>query len=458
MRRSLLVCLLLFPVLPCAAGEPRPFRFYKGVERDTPQEEAILAATFDNEVYADTRDGFPDLRVVDDRDDHVPYLVEKVTESRKHTVRETCSSRVVSLVEEEDNAIEIVVRLGDRAPAADGVTFLTPLADYERRVRVFGSSDGSDWTPLMTDGLIFDYSRYMDVDNREIRLPKNSYRQFKVVIDDVTDELESPWKELTRKFRGGQEDERIERTTVQRRPFRIDRIELWADVAREHFKSDKKADYPIAKFQVEQDAKEKRTIIDVRSGRQPLTGLSLETSSRNFSRRVVVQKPVPRGVSTDWVELGQATVSMVHFGNFHRERLKITFPEQRQEDYRIIIYNQDNPPLEITGVKAEGNVYRMVFLAVPGKTYRVYYGSESADKPSYDMATVLAPLRKGHQAVAGSLGVQLANPDFGEKPGFALRGLLGNRLILGAAICLMVVVLGWGLFRAARRVDAMPKE
>ena len=458
MVRVFVCCLLLLAGLPCAAGEPRPFHFYKGVQRAAPQEEAILAVTLDQEVYAETRDGLPDLRVVDEEDAQVPYLVERVTESRTHVVRATCSSRVASLVEKDDNAIEIVVRLGDRAPAAEGVTFSTPLADYERRVRVFGSDDGSNWAPLVSDGLIFDYSRYMDIESREIRLPKNSHRQFKVVVDDVTDELESPLKELTRKFRGAQEDERAETTTVERRAFRIDRIELWADVPREHFKSDKKADYPIAQFEVQQDAGKKQTIVEVRTRREPLTGFTLETSSRNFSRRVAVQTPVRRGVSSDWVDMAEATVSRVQFGNFHRERLKIAFPETRQENYRIVIRNQDNPPLEITGVEAEGNVYRTVFLALPGKDYRVFYASESAEKPSYDMATVLMPLREGYQAVEGELDVQLTNPDFGETPGFALRSLLGNKLFLGAVICLMIIALGWGLFRAARRIDVIPKE
>jgi len=458
MVRVFVGCLLLAAALPCAAGEPRPFHFYKGVDRAAPQEEAILAVTLDQEVFAETRDGFPDLRVVDEQDAQVPYLVERVTESRTHVVRTTCSSRVASLEEKDDNAIEIVVRLSAGAPAAGGVTFSTPLADYERRVRVFGSDDGSNWTPLVSDGLIFDYSRYMDIESREIRLPKNSHRQFKIVVDDVTDELESPLKELTRKFRGAQEEERAETTTVERRPFRIDRIELWADVPREHFKSDKKADYPIAQFEVEQDAGKKQTVVDVRTRREPLTGFTLETSSRNFSRRVVVQTPVSRGVRSEWIDVAETTVSRVQFGNFHREQLKITFPEKRYEEYRIVIHNQDNPPLEITGVKAEGNVYRTVFLAPAGKEYRVFYGSESAEKPSYDMATVLLPLREGYEAVEAELGVQLANPDFGQPPGFALRSLLGNKLFLGAMICLMVLALGWGLFRAVRRIDVIPKE
>jgi len=36
--------------------------------------------------------------------------------------------------------------------------------------------------------------------------------------------------------------------------------------------------------------------------------------------------------------------------------------------------------------------------------------------------------------------------------------VLNNWIFLGAAIVLMVVVLAWGLFRAGRHLEEMPKE
>ena len=65
-------------------------------------------------------------------------------------------------------------------------------------------------------------------------------------------------------------------------------------------------------------------------------------------------------------------------------------------------------------------------------------------------------MRGGHEPADGHLGPQVANPDFRQRPGLAIRTLLGNRFLLGVAIALMVVVLAWGLFRAGRRIDEMP--
>ena len=122
----------------------------------------------------------------------------------------------------------------------------------------------------------------------------------------------------------------------------------------------------------------------------------------------------------------------------------------------IAIENADNPPLEISSVKAEGNRYRMLFLASEGRRYRVEYGSDAAEAPRYDAAAVLASLRPGFQPVDARLGNQVENPQYRETRG--PRDLLNNAIVLTVAIVLMVVVLGWILFRAGQRIKQLPNE
>src|SRR5439155_17699554 len=137
-------------------------------------------------------------------------------------------------------------------------------------------------------------------------------------------------------------------------------------------------------FAATDDAAKKRTVVTLRTRREPLTRFTLETPSRNFSRKAVVEVPVVQGVNTEWRPIAEATISKFSFRNQHREQLTITMPERREEQYRIVIRNEDNPPLNVTGVRAEGSVQRVVFLAQPGKTYRVFYGSETAEAPKYE--------------------------------------------------------------------------
>lgn len=460
MVRSAIAAVLLLTALPCLAAGPGAFRFLKDAQRPDAGKENLLAITLDSDIYAATREGLPDFRIFDRKDQEVPYLLEKVTEGRSQMVRETSASAVASL-HEQDNAIEVLVRLGTDAPPADGLTVHTPLVDYERRLSVSGSEDGKKWTPLVDNGLLFDYTRFMDVRNSEIRLPKNRCRQLKIVIDAISDTQQSPLMELTRKLKNNVERERIERNVLERRPLRIDRLELWHEAQREVGRQDKHVEYPIVDFRAEEDPKEKTTLVHVRTGRQPLTELAIETTSRNFQRAVVVEKPVTHGVRTEWVTVAQGQLRLIDFHGFHNEGMAISFPEQREEEYRLVIRNEDSPPLAIAGVKAHGSVYRALFLAGADETYRVFYASDQVKPPKYDAAAVLLLLQQeqGGDALAATPGPQVANPAAGAAAGEpAFHRLLNNPLALGGVAVVLAVILAWALFRAMRRINQLPKE
>src|SRR5207248_2737734 len=65
-RLAVMFCLGLSVSATAADGEP-PFRYRKDLDRGAATDEEILGVPLDSDIYAATRDGFPDLRVVDDR-------------------------------------------------------------------------------------------------------------------------------------------------------------------------------------------------------------------------------------------------------------------------------------------------------------------------------------------------------------------------------------------------------
>jgi hypothetical protein len=445
-------------LLPCHAQQPQSMRLYKDINISPLKQEEIIASVLDSEVYAATLDGFGDLRVFDNRGSEVPYLLERLTETRTVSVRQTGPAKQVSLRELPGGGLEIQISRDEQLPPAEGISLVTPLTNYQQRVQVSGSNDGQEWHALVSDALIFDYSRYMDVGNHQIGLPENRYRHFRIVVGDVTADQESQLLELTRRLRAGQEAERVEKTTIQRRPFRIDQIDFWYHVTQQHHKGDTKTAYPVTNFTVEQNADQKQTVVHVHTRREPLTGFYVETSSRNFKRPAAVQVPVTKGVRTEWRDIGTATISRVDFRDLHHEELRIPIPETRSEVYRIVIDNGDNPSLEITGLRGEGNTYRVLFLAVPDTTFRLFYGSATAKTPSYDTAAMQESLSKGYRPRTASLHGELANSGATAPPGQAARNLVNNPLILGGLIVVLVAVLAWGLYRAGRRIEQLPKD
>ncbi len=321
---------------------------------------------------------------------------------------------------------------------------------------MLGSEDGRTWKPLATEGLVFDYSRYMDIGNQDVRLPKNDFRELKIRIAGIADEQESPFRELAKRSRRGSEVERMEWTSLERRPFRIDRIELWREDREKLSEREKKAAYDPVEWKVEENAADKTTIVNVSTRREPLTRLTLAASSRNFSRPVEVQAPVVRGVRTDWVPIGHGQIMRIDLPGYSKESLNVDFGQRREAQYRLVIRNDDNPPLSITGVEAQGNVYRAVFLPEAEQKYRLAYGSDEAEPPKYETAAILAALRPQETPNEGKLGAQTANAAAGGCP-WTFRKLVNNPWLLGVVVVVLASALGWALFRAVRRIDAMPK-
>ena len=94
-------------------------RFSKAIDRGEPNHESILGVTLDSDVYG-APPGFPDFRIFASRGQEVPFVLERVTESRMQTHRDACQSEVVSL-HEQGTGIEIRVKLQPDTPAADGL-------------------------------------------------------------------------------------------------------------------------------------------------------------------------------------------------------------------------------------------------------------------------------------------------------------------------------------------------
>lgn len=444
----------------CSLGHASdsPQRFRKEVSFKGKPEESLVAVKLDADIYSSSQVDFADLRLLDEKQAALPFLIRKSQELRPQTVRRrSWFASNPSLKPLAEGGLEITLELDQNDPEPNGLSLITPLYNFEQRARVFTSADGTNWEPASSETAVFDYSRYMDVRKDSLTFPSTKHKHFRIVIDDVTAEQQSQLLELTRRLTGNDEAERTERVTIDRRPFRIDRIQFWQDGTEERVKSDHKQNYPIVGFKVSQDAKAKQTVVEIQTRREPLTSFRLETSSKNFSRNAVLRVRETHGIHETWREIASTTVSQLDFKTLKREQLRIDFPESREVQYRLVIDNRDSSPLEITGIAAEGNVYEIIFLAGSTKGANLIYGDPEATAPSYDTASLSALLTESVRPDEGQLGPQISvtNP---RATGFKWSSIVNNPQVLTGIIGLLVVVLGWALYGAVKRVDASSQQ
>ncbi len=231
-------------------------------------------------------------------------------------------------------------------------------------------------------------------------------------------------------------------------------IEFWRETEQQRSADLKQVEYPVAAYRVEQEPDNQQTLLYVDTRREPLTSLAVETSDRNFSRRVAVQVLARPGGRTSWRDIGSSTLTRIDFKGLQQAHLTVRFPQTRQVSYRLVIDNRDSPPLQVTGVQAAGTVHELLFLAQPRRRYQICYGSPVAEAPQYDTTAIRQVLDAGFQPTLAQLGVVDSAPDPAQV--FQWSSLLNNRGLLLGTITLLVLVLAWGLYRAVQRVDDLP--
>ncbi len=225
---------------------------------------------------------------------------------------------------------------------------------------------------------------------------------------------------------------------------------------------------PVA-FSVEPDAKEKRTYVYVDANRRPFSRLAIETASKNFKRRVrvetkgIVWNPRLHKFDDDeWRSAAAGELFNAEIGEGRREQLTIAMPEIRTPQCRLAIEDEDNPPLTITGIKIEGAAYCALFIAEPGRSYRVCYGAKATNPPRYETSAVLASLARTPQPVEATLGQRVRNeaysPASEQKQDLTRTAGAFGKIPLVIAAILTVVTLVFTLVYAANRIVKLPQD
>lgn len=449
---------MMFLIFLCCSGTTAaevPSAWTKPIEfPDGPlSQEELVAVPLDAVTYLRSSEELRNLMIFDSGGKEVPFRLARQTESKERPTEKKWTARNLTLKPSADE-LDIRFTLDDDDLQPTSLQIETPLRNFEQRVRVFGRSQGEE--TLLADGAVFDYSQYMDVRHVDVPLRENSFRSFRIIIDKLTSEQESQIVELTRTLQGETEQSSQQRLLVNRRPFRIDRIGLIRRETRIAFNSAVTQRWPASIEAITQDNETGNTVVEFSSSRQPLTKLTLVTASQNFGRRVHLEVPDASGVRKDWNQIASGTVSYLKYRDIDERKLDIEFPVTRSQVYRLVIENRNSPPLSIDGLEAHGHVHQLLFLAQPEESYELHYGyqADSGQQRDYDTVAIDRLMATGISPLVLQLGNEVEE-DRATADTFSLKQLLNNSYFLGALVLAMAILLGSGLYRAARQVNAI---
>ncbi len=406
------------PMVALADFTEREWQFEKAVVLPPGIEQAVLVEMApDPEVYANAAARLADLRVVEGSVE-VPY---KLLVERGERRRSAMSVTIRDLGRVPGESISFVADLGREGILHNEIEVLTPSLNFQRNVVVEGSRDGVAWAVLESDGQIFDFTireRGFSERYTRVRYPDSTARYLRVLIAD-------------------DEETGLEVAGA---------VAYHAQVL-----SPRETELP-ATIVSRAEAEEDRTtslVLDLGTPGFPTSGITVSTPQENFYRLVAVEG------SADAVSWRRVQTSEVLYSfdtpKFVGGKLSVAYPESTFRYYRLIVRNEDNPPLPITGASAHGYLRKLIFEASPGGNYRLYYGNSDAIAPSYELERVF-PYLVTENLPRAALGSHASNPAFLGLPAPPVTERLPWLLPTAVAIASLVIGLFLAsLFRQVRR-------
>lgn len=329
--------------------------FERDIRVDAP---GRVAVTLDRAVYGSARADLGDLRVIDERGEVVPFVLDRGDEGPLPERRPSLLNRG----RRPDGAAVADLDFG-AGLSKDRLALRLSGDNFRRRVAISGSADGRDWTRLVDEAWVFAIPGPQAARYEEVELPANDHRLLRVEVAPGPDEparftIEEAWVP----GRG-------------RRPVREATLEPRLTRA--------------------EDAERRETwlVLDLGAAHQPFHAIDLRVEEPRFLREARVEArrdPAPGAASgrpPAWASLGGGVVYRLDHGGRTHECLRLAV-SGRERAVRVRLANRDDRPLAVSGVAVRVPVERIVFEAGPGRQYRLSYGSGEG-APGFDLAATV---------------------------------------------------------------------
>jgi hypothetical protein len=407
--------------------------------------EELAAVTLNSNVFATAREDYADLRILDDEGRAVPFTMQEASESRRVSVRRPCAVAQPE-ARQENNRLTLLYRLEQASLPPSGLTVETPLRDFRQQLRIEGSRDGAAWELLREGAEIYALERFVDVRACDAAWTPGAWRHYRVTLLEAEADRPAAVREVTRQTSGTDEATAV-RQEIRREPFRVDRIRFWREEERETARVAVLTAYPLPRIAVEEHKETCRLVF--RGWRAPLTQITFATGERLFSRRY---RLYGRDDAARWSEaapgrlLASGTLTSVRFQEIVHTAMVVAFPAARCHEYVLELERRQGEEIDVTVAKAEGLTPRPVFVAHPGRQYRLEFGGASHGAPR--SPAIVSLLAGGGQPLAATLGDTTGTPP----PGGWRAGLtwLNSRGAMFGGMALLGVVLAAILVRIAR--------
>jgi len=358
-----------------AAFAVKGWEYYKDINIENAQVGKNYRIVLDKDIYNVSQVSLNDLRIILNKEIELPY--EIFTFKAHSNIRNMVSEILDNSVTQEKANI-VILDLGEAGQKNNKLYLEIDEHNFGRRVMVEGGDDTLNWQLLTRDSYIYDFtfggeafprggevkwqravdSKYMvDFSYRtasrstEVRYKENKFQYLKITVF-------------------GSEDEE---------PLTIKGV----NISSHYIIPADETEYTclIKEAIINKEQRSSEITLDFGVKNIHLHNLKINSNSKNYYRTLFIQGS---NDLEEWVRVGSGEIFDYNIENFKDSKRDISFHESRYRYLKLIILNQDNPPINIDSVIGVGLNRSIVFPYQAEGNLRIYYGNPFANKPSYD--------------------------------------------------------------------------
>ena len=361
------------------------------------------------EIFAKIKPDMSDLRIIGftaERDTvEAPYILRT---SRGREEIQQVSFRTINRTRNKKGYFYTFERSGKTT--INQITTEFKTEDFDWRIRLEGSADQRDWYTLTQD------YRILSLKNNEtafkftdIIFPESDFRFFRLFVPATGDP--------------GLQSATLSRIIKGKSTFRS---------------------YPVTDLETHEERRARQTILEA-SLKQPVPVSYLKltvTDSIDYYRPTTI-KYLADSFKTDrgWKYRYRRLASGILDS---RGENAFVFPAITTQRLKIIINNDDNPPLHTWKTEVRGYIYTLVTRVTQPADYYLYYGRANGKRPAYDIIRFAESIPDSLDALTPGEERLLV------KKAVKSPALFENRYWLWLMLGLIIVLLGWFSIRMMR--------
>jgi len=363
------------------------------IKADTPHRVRLS-----NEIIAASRDSMADLRLVDDTDALVPFVIyDDVIPATTPTV----FTFEVKAFEAQEGVESFTLTCPKNAVPFRRLLFDTPARDFKKNVAISRWDDEDQKWLMVTTDTIFDFSSRVDLRRTWIDIPRMEPGTLRVDVQSDTDTPDDPGLSVTYKGLKLTDGSGVGGS------FRIDAIR--GSTAR-FDESRVKLDNKVFKKPAATQQADGSTVVDLGRVNMPVYEIMLLVDTPYFHRTVKVEMAQDKTPET-WTTV--ATGEIFAMPGMTRKETLIAVQKPQFPYLRLRIENGDSPALKIRSLTVRRVRENLYFIPAVGRSYRLLAGNPDVRHPSYDMARIISPKPAELAALPSlALGATTPNPAY----------------------------------------------